>query len=64
MKNNRQKGDWDEKNGKNNLILHITPAPQTPFEQIKEKGTRLIANLICIGFVIIVVLVIIGSCVS
>ena len=34
--------------------------PQTSFDQIRESASRLYTNLVCIGFVIIVILLIIG----
>ena len=42
-------------------LEHFTKPPKTSFDQIKETGSNLIVNLICVGFVVAIILFIIGG---
>ena len=72
MANNKRKTDIDKAA---DLMLEIaknqeakentaTVHPQTSHEQVRESGRKIISTIICAGFVIVVLLLIIGSCAS
>jgi len=54
----------DEEAKELQMLEQIMKPQQTSFEQARESGGKLISTLVCIAFVIVVVLLIVGSCAS